>query len=121
MGQSTGKPIERFDSRDKVTGKALFPGDINFPDQVFMRTLFSPSPHAIIRQIEFADAMRLPGVIAVLTAGDVPSNEYGLVTNDQPVLCGPNLTKAYSDRTRFIGDQAALDIAEDDHIAKKAE
>ena len=121
MGQSTGKPIERFDNRDKVTGKALFPGDINFPDQVFMRTLFSLSPHAIIRQIEFADAMRLPGVIAVLTAGDVPLNEYGLVTNDQPVLCGPNLTKAYSDRTRSIGDQAALDIAEDDHIAKKAE
>ena len=121
MGQSIGKSIERFDSRDKVTGKALFPGDINFPDQVFMRTLFSPSPHAIIRQIEFADAMKLQGVIAVLTAGDVPLNEYGLVTNDQPVLCGPNLTKAYSDRTRFIGDQVALVIAEDNHIAKKAE
>ena len=121
MEQSIGKPIERFDSHDKVTGKALFPGDINFPNQVFMRTLFSPSPHAIIRQIEFADAMRLPGVITVLTAGDVPLNEYGLVTNDQPVLCGPNSTKAYSDRTRFIGDQVALVIAEDNHIAKKAE
>jgi len=120
MEQSIGKPIDRFDSHDKVTGKALFPGDINLPDQVFMRTLLSPSPHAIIRQVEFADAMRLPGVIAVLTAEDVPLNEYGLVTNDQPVLCGPNSTKAYSDRTRFIGDQVALVIAEDDRIAKKA-
>ena len=120
MEQSIGKPIDRFDSHDKVTGKALFPGDINFPDQVFMHTLFSPSRHAIIRQIELADAMRLPGVIAVLTAEDVPLNEYGLVTNDQPVLCGPNSTKAYSDRTRFIGDQIALIIAEDDRIAKKA-
>ena len=121
MEQSVGKPIERFDSHDMVAGKALFPGDINFPDQVYMRTLFSPSPHAIIKKIEFTDALKVPGVIAVLTAQDVPLNEYGLITNDQPVLCGPNSSKAYSDRTRFIGDQVALVIAEDDHIAKKAE
>ena len=105
---------------DKVTGKALFPGDINFNAHVFMSTLFSPSPHAIIKRVEFADALKIPGVIAVLTAEDVPLNEYGLITNDQPVLCGPNSSKAYSDRTRFIGDQIALVIAEDDHIAKKA-
>jgi len=120
MEQAVGKSIERFDSVDKVTGKALFPGDINFNDQVFMSTLFSPSPHAIIKRVEFADALKIPGVIAVLTAEDVPLNEYGLITNDQPVLCGPNSSKAYSDRTRFIGDQIALVIAEDDHIAKKA-
>jgi len=120
MKLSVGRSIERFDSVDKVTGKALFPGDINFHDQVFMRTLFSPSPHAIIKQVEFTDALKMAGVIAVLTAEDVPLNEYGLITNDQPVLCGPNLSKAYSDRTRFIGDQIALIIAEDEYIAKKA-
>jgi len=108
MEQLVGKSIERFDSVDKVTGKALFPGDINFHDQVFVRTLFSPSPHAIIRQVEFTDALKMPGVIAVLTAEDVPLNEYGLITNDQPVLCGPNSSKAYSDRTRFIGDQMRM-------------
>ena len=120
MEQSVGKSVKRFDSVDKVTGKALFPGDINFDDQVFMQTLFSPSPHAIIKQVECTDALKIPGVIAVLTAEDVPLNEYGLITNDQPVLCGPNSSKEYSDRTRFIGDQIALIIAEDDHIAKKA-
>jgi len=120
MEQSVGKSVKRFDSVDKVTGKALFPGDINFRDQVFMRTLFSPSPHAIIKQVECTDALKIPGVIAVLTAEDVPLNEYGLITNDQPVLCGPNSSKEYSNRTRFIGAQIALIIAEDDHIAKKA-
>jgi len=120
MEQSVGKSIERFDSVDKVTGKALFPGDINFYDQVFMSTLFSPSHHAIIKQVEFSDALKMPGVITVLTAEDVPLNEYGLIINDQPVLCGPNSSKVYSDRTRFIGDQVALIIAEDDYIAKTA-
>jgi len=120
MEQFIGRSIKRFDSVDKVTGKALFPGDINFPDQVFMHTLFSPYPHAIIKQVEFGDALQIPGVIAVLTSEDVPLNEYGLISNDQPVLCGPNSSKTYSDRTRFIGDQLALIIAENDHIAKKA-
>jgi len=120
MEQSVGRSIKRFDSVDKVTGKALFPGDINFHNQVFMSTLFSPSPHAIIKRIEFADALKIPGVITVLTAEDVPLNEYGLISNDQPVLCGPNSSKTYSDRTRFVGDQLALIIAENDHIAKKA-
>jgi CO/xanthine dehydrogenase Mo-binding subunit len=73
MEQSVGKPIEQFDSHDKVTGKVVFPGDINFTDQVFMHTLFSPFPHAIIRQIEFADVQKVPGVIAVLTTKDVPA------------------------------------------------
>jgi len=81
MEQFIGRSIKRFDSVDKVTGKALFPGDINFPDQVFMHTLFSPSPHAIIKQVEFADALKIPGVIAVLTSEDVPLNEYGLIMN----------------------------------------
>ena len=72
MKLSVGRSIERFDSVDKVTGKALFPGDINLHDQVFMRTLFSPSPHAIIKRVEFTDALKVAGVIAVLTAEDVP-------------------------------------------------
>ena len=70
MEQSVGRPMERFDSHDKVTGKALYPGDINFPDQVFMRTLFSSSPPEIIRQVEFTHVLKVPGVIAVLTAED---------------------------------------------------
>jgi CO/xanthine dehydrogenase Mo-binding subunit len=84
-----GQPINRIDARGKVTGETLYPGDINMPNQAYMKILFSARPHAIIKSIDTSQADTLPGVIAVFTAKDVPVNEYGLGVSDQPVLCGP--------------------------------
>ncbi len=115
-----GKPITRIDAVGKVTGETLYPGDINLPDQVHMKILFSGQPHAIIRSIDAHRAEALPGVLAVFTAADVPVNEYGLIMNDQPVLCGPGSGKPFADRVRFIGDQVAVIVAETEAIASKA-
>jgi len=43
-----GKSIHRIDAYGKVTGQAQYPGDINYPDQVFMKVLFARVPHAIV-------------------------------------------------------------------------
>lgn len=114
-----GKPINRIDARGKVIGETLYPGDINMPGQVSMKILFAGRPHAVIRSIDTSQADALPGVIATFTAKDVPVNEYGLIYNDQPVLCGPGSSKPYADRVRFIGDQLALVVAETEDIAAK--
>ena len=114
-----GKPIKRIDARGKVIGETLFPGDVNMPGQAYMKILFAGRPHAIIHSIDTAEADALPGVIATFTAKDVPVNEYGLIMNDQPVLCGPGSSKPYTDRVRFIGDQVALVIADTEEIATK--
>jgi len=114
-----GQPIHRIDARGKVIGETLYPGDINMPGQVSMKILFAGRPHAIIHSIDTSQAEALPGVIATFTAKDVPVNEYGLIYNDQPVLCGPGSSKPYTDRVRFIGDQVALVVAETEDIAAK--
>ena len=114
-----GKSIQRIDARGKVTGETLYPGDINLPDQAYMKILFADRPHAIIRSIDTSLADALPGVIATFTARDVPVNEYGLIYDDQPVLCGPGSSKLYTDRVRFIGDQVALIIADNEEVATK--
>lgn len=114
-----GQPINRIDARGKVIGETLYPGDINMPGQLSMKILFSGRPHAVIRSIDTTQTDALPGVIATFTAKDVPVNEYGLIYNDQPVLCGPGSSKPYTDRVRFIGDQIALVIAETEDIASK--
>jgi CO/xanthine dehydrogenase Mo-binding subunit len=114
-----GQPIQRIDARGKVTGETLYPGDINMPDQAYMKILFAARPHAVVRSIDTSQADALPGVIATFTAKDVPVNEYGLIYNDQPVLCGPGSSKPYTDRVRFIGDQVALVVAETEEIAEK--
>ncbi len=114
-----GQPINRIDARGKVTGETLYPGDVNLPNQLFMKILFAGRPHAIIHSIDTSEADALEGVIATFTAKDVPVNEYGLIYSDQPVLCGPGSSKPYTDRVRFVGDQVALVVAESEEIAAK--
>jgi CO/xanthine dehydrogenase Mo-binding subunit len=118
--KNVGRSEKRVDATGKVTGKTLFPGDINMPDQAYMKILFAGRPHAIIRRLDTSAAEAHPGVIAVFTAKDVPVNEYGLIMPDQPVLCGPGSAKAHADRVRFIGDQVALVVAESESIAAEA-
>ena len=115
-----GQSARRIDARAKVTGEALYPGDINLPNQLFLKILFSRRPHAIIRRIDTRAAEAMPGVLAVLTARDVPVNEYGLIMPDQPVLCGPGSSKPHADRVRFVGDQVALAVAETERLASEA-
>jgi len=115
-----GESIPRVDVKDKATGKALYPGDFNLPGQVYMKVLFAGRPHAVVKAIETTEAEAMGGVLAVFTAKDVPVNEYGLGTYDQPVLCGPGSPKPFTDRVRFVGDQVALVVAETNEIAEEA-
>jgi len=117
---SIGQSIPRIDAVGKVKGEALYPGDFNLENQAYMKVLFANRPHAQIVRIDKSQAESLPGVLAVFTAEDVPFNEYGLGTKDQPVLCGPGSSKPYTDRVRFIGDQVALVVAETEEIAAQA-
>jgi CO/xanthine dehydrogenase Mo-binding subunit len=112
--------VNRIDAAAKVSGKALYPGDYNMPGQLYMKVLFAGRAHAIVRAIHLKEALAVKGVITILTAKDVPNNEYGLGTSDQPVLCGPGSKKLYTDRVRFEADHVALVIAESDEIADQA-
>lgn len=115
-----GEKVQRIDAAGKVKGEVLYPGDIQMPNQAYMKILFAGRPHAIVRSIDTAKAEAMDGVLAVFTAKDVPVNEYGLLQADQPVLCGPGSGKPFADRVRFIGDQVALVVAENEQIAAAA-
>ncbi len=115
-----GQSIHRIDALGKVTGETCYPGDINLPNQTYMKILFARRPHAIVERIDTSAAEAIPGVLIVLTAKDVPVNEYGLIMPDQPVLCGSGSGKPYADRVRFIGDQVAVVVAENETIASQA-
>lgn len=117
---SVGKSVPRVDALGKVTGATNYPGDLNRPGQAYMKILFAGRPHAVIRGMNVSKAEGMDGVLAVLTAKDVPVNEYGLIMPDQPVLCGPGSSKPYADRVRFVGDQVALVIAESEAVAAAA-
>jgi len=117
---TVGRSLQRIDALGKVTGETLYPGDIYLPGMLSMKILFAGRPHAIVRRLDTERAKRMPGVVAVFTASDVPVNEYGLILPDQPVLCGPGSAKPYADRVRFVGDQLAVVVAEDEAAAARA-
>jgi CO/xanthine dehydrogenase Mo-binding subunit len=117
---TVGKSLRRIDALGKVTGETLYPGDIYLPGTLAMKILFAGRPHAIVRRLDAERARRLPGVVAIFSAADVPVNEYGLILPDQPVLCGPGSAKPHADRVRFVGDQLAVVVAEDEATAARA-
>ncbi len=124
MTHAIGQPSTRVDARAKVTGEAQYPADLMMgpdgTDALHAKILFAGRPHARIHQIDTAEAEEAPGVVAIFTAQDVPVNEYGLQTPDQPVLCGPGSTKPGADVARFVGDQVAVLVAETEKAAARA-
>lgn len=115
-----GQSLPRVDAFNKVTGLAVYSGDLVMKDMLFMKILFAERPHARVIKIETSQASSAPGVVAVYTAEDIPVNEYGLQIPDQPVLCGPGSSKPYTDRVRFIGDQIAVVVAQTEADAQAA-
>ena len=111
---------ERVDARHKVTGDALYPGDLTPPDLLHGRVLFSGQPHARMLSIDTSAAETLPGVVAVLTAKDVPVNEYGLILPDQPVMVGLGSSNPHADVSLWEGDHVAVVVAENEAIAARA-
>ena len=120
MTRIVGQSAARVDARAKVTGEAEYPDDLIMPEMLYAKTLFAGRPHARVLSIDTAEAEALPGVVAIFTAKDVPVNEYGLQTADQPVLCGPGSSRPGADVVRFVGDQVALIVAETERAAARA-
>ncbi len=115
-----GQTVRRIDATGKVTGATAYPGDIDMPGQLWLKVRFSDRVHARVVSVDTSRAEALPGVAAVLTARDVPVNEYGLLTFDQPVLCGPGSAKPGADIVRCVSDQIAVVIANSEEIAAAA-
>ncbi len=108
-----GQSPARKDAIAKATGRAAYAADRARPDMLHAAALHPPVPHARIRRIDVGRAQRAPGVVAVLTAQDVPGqNLFGPIQPDQPVLCNQVV--------RFTGDTIAVVVAESEQQARAA-
>jgi xanthine dehydrogenase molybdenum-binding subunit len=65
------RPI-RHDGADKVTGRAIYGNDVQLAGMLHGKIVRSPHAHARIKRIDTSAAEKLPGVHAVITAGDLP-------------------------------------------------
>ena len=106
-----GRSEPRHDALGKVTGAATYPADLVTDAMLRVKVVFAERAHARIVAIDAREALAHPGVVAVLTAADVPYNRFGLVVADQPLLCDTTV--------RFWGDRVALVVAETARAAEE--
>ena len=76
------RPI-RHDGTDKVTGRAKYGADMQLPGMLHGKVLRSPYAHARIKSIDCSKALELPGVLAVVTAEDMPNISAKLVDMEE--------------------------------------
>ena len=66
-----GRPEKRRDAREKVTGKALFAGDVRVPGMLYAKVLRPPAHGAVRKSLDTSAAARVPGALVVDEGGIV--------------------------------------------------
>ncbi|MBW8737969.1 MAG: molybdopterin-dependent oxidoreductase [Streptomyces turgidiscabies] len=110
IGESTLRP----DGTLKVTGEFAYSSDMWHEDMLWGQILRSTVAHAEIVSIDTAEALALPGVYAVMTYDDLPTDvrTYGLEIQDTPVLA--------HGKVRHHGEPVAIVAADHPETARRA-
>ena len=66
-----GQSVVRLEDAPLLTGQGAFVGDIGFPHQLHMRIVRSAYANAVLRSVNVAAALAVPGVVAAWTAADI--------------------------------------------------
>ncbi len=118
-----GKPMQRVDAKEKVTGKAKYTGDLVSPHALFAKILHSTIANGIVLSFDLEEAWKVPGVIDIVTCFDVPDIQFptaghpwSTVKKHQDIAD----RKLLNTRVRFYGDDIAAVIAEDELSANEA-
>lgn len=122
-----GQPLRRKEDQRLLTGAGRFTDDFSLPNQSFAAMVRSPYPHALISRIDSAEALAMPGVLAVITGADirkaginpiphnpVPSTKYDLKLK-APDGGTPAIDAHYllpEDRVRHVGEAVAMVVAD---------
>src|SRR5690554_4265399 len=106
-----GKPYDRKEAKEKVTGQAIYTHDLGLPGMLYAKCLHSPHARAKILSIDTSKAKALPGVKAVIVGEDAPYL-VGLYMIDKRVI-------AYKD-ARYQGEVIAAVAAIDEETAERA-
>ncbi|WGF88582.1 xanthine dehydrogenase family protein molybdopterin-binding subunit [Marinivivus vitaminiproducens] len=122
-----GQPVSRMEDPILVRGEGRYTDDISLDGQAYAAFLRSPYAHGVIAELSVEDARAMPGVLAVYTAAELASMNYGLLkclfefhNRDGSPMARPLRHALASDKVRFVGDPVAVVIAESVEQARDA-
>lgn len=110
--QYLGKPRKLIDGLEKVTGHVRYPADLALPGMLYARPVLSPYAHAGILSIDTQAAAAMPGVVAVLTAQDLPTRHRAITSRNSAVLA--------RDKVLWRGQPVAVVVGESEAAAQDA-
>ena len=108
-----GKDFTPSDVVAKVTGRAKYSEDFSADGMAFCRLYSSPMPHGRVRNIDASAALAMEGVLAVMTADDVPAQEApndAILTNEPLFVGDPILAVAAVDETTAANAVDAIKV-----------
>jgi putative selenate reductase molybdopterin-binding subunit len=117
--KTVGKSVEKIDGFSLAMGKAKFVDDFDIPGCLVMKILPSPYAHAEILKIDTSEALKVPGVVDILTHRDVPRVAHTTAGQGYPEP-SPYDTFILDNKVRFVGDRVAAVVAETLEAAEEA-
>ncbi|SHH18890.1 xanthine dehydrogenase subunit XdhA [Clostridium grantii] len=120
---SIGKSIKRVDAFDKVTGRAQYTDDFQINNSLVAKIMHSTIANGRVKSIDISEAVKLKGVIKIITCFDVPDIKFP--TAGHPYSLDPSHAdiadrKLLNERVRYYGDDIAAVVAKDSVSAERA-
>ena len=123
MSKSVGQSVKRVDAFEKATGRAKYTDDLCDRSALVVRLVHCTIAHGMVTAIDTAEAMKVPGVVKILTCFDVPNIPFP--TAGHPWSTDPH-HQDVADRllmnrhVRYYGDEVAAVVAENEVAAAQA-
>ena len=114
-----GASITRLEDEHFLTGDTRFVDDLSRPGLLHVAIVRSPVASAAFDEVDTSDARTAPGVVAVLTAGDLAHTNPLRPVLHRPQFIPTEMPLLAIDRVRYVGEPVALVLAETRSAAKR--
>ncbi|NJE34797.1 aldehyde oxidase [Megasphaera sp. SW808] len=105
--KAVNQPIMKKDAVSLITGQPVYTEDIAPKDCLVVKALRSPHAHAWVRSVQTDAARRVPGIVCIVTADDVPHTRFTIAGQTYPEL-SPYDKLILDKHIRYVGDPVAL-------------
>jgi carbon-monoxide dehydrogenase large subunit/6-hydroxypseudooxynicotine dehydrogenase subunit gamma len=117
-----GARLPRAEDPRLLRGRGRFGDDFSAPGQLWARVVRSPAAHGEVRELDVAAARAAPGVVAVVTAADLPRNpvipvRLAIAGADLSRFLQPVLARG---TVRYVGEPLAVVIGDDPYTCEDA-
>lgn len=117
------RPVARHDAAEKIAGSTRYAADFAVAGMLHARLVRSQVPSARLVKRDVSEALKMPGIVAVLLGEDVPHNEVWVDVPGQTtevVALMASMQVLATERVRFHGEPIALVVAENEDVLAAA-